>query len=567
MKRSRKGALIVKKPFVILLLIALLAFAPWHNASADDGSAGEPKVLILYHAEEETQKEEVPLLDMLVGHFTSDITIQSIEEAAAEYVKGDYTHVLYFGLGSRQLTEEELFIVDQYDDVKKMFIGNYFEYFKEAPELSIRDYRTMDSITGNGIDIPLPEGKDMMLINGIEQMDVLFKGHAEDGWHPLIFKDDRLYYVAANSITGNLSDAIGESLFDFFEAERSAPKKLIRLEDIHPRSDPVLVKQVGDYLAERDIPYAITVVPVYTNPETGERIHLSQAIELVDVLKEMQRNGASIIQHGYYHQYRADETGEGFEYWDVDHDRPIYQSNEDEVKLREDFASDEEFEEFVQNVGLPYEQEHIYNSITNGVYKMTAEGLYPIAFEAPHYSMSQTGYKELSKYFTTYVGQIQVSDRTYDGTFVPLYETKPAGLHGMKVIPETMGYINPDNPQAVDEMIEKADYVSQFSNSYLAFFYHPYLGIETFEEVMQKLDKYDGYEWVDLKEMPHRTEVDGMVVETADGEINVSRPMSVLVAQTTRDLWWVSIPIAIFLIIAVATLVSKLRKNKARSEF
>ncbi len=557
----------MKNQWVILLLAGLMVLTPWQTVSADEPTSAEPKVLILYHAEESTQLEEIPILDMLVGHFTSDITIQSIEEAAAEYVKGDYTHVLYFGLGSRQLTEEELFIVDQYDDINKMFIGNYFEYFKEAPNLSIREYRSIDFISGGDIEIPVDEQKEMMVINRTGQMDVLFEGHAEDGRYPLIFKNGSLYYVAANSITGNLSDALGETLFDFFDAEKAQPKKLIRLEDIHPRSDPELVKQVGDYLAERDIPYAVTVVPVYTNPETGQRIHLSQAIELVEVLKEMQKNGASIIQHGYLHQYRADETGEGFEYWDVDHDRPIYQSNEADVQLREDFESDEAFEKFVQTVGLPYEQNHIYDSIVNGIYEMTAEGLYPIAFEAPHYSMSQTGYKELAKYFTTYIGQIQISDRTYDGTFVPVYETKPAGLHGMKVIPETLGYINPENSEAVEELMADADYTAQFSDSYLAFFYHPYLGVEKFDELMSQFEKYDQYEWVDLKEMEHRTEVDGIAIETSNGDINVSRPMSVLVAQTTRDLWWVSIPIAIFLIIAVAALVQRIRKPKPKNEF
>ena len=556
----------MKKIVSFLMLLVILTVSPW-QAAADQSSSDSSKVLILYHAEEATQEEEVPILDMLVGHFSSDITIQTIEDAAAEYVKGDYTHVIYLGLGKRQLTEEELFVVDQYDDVKKMFIGNYFEYFKEAPGLSIRDYRNIGSVSGEGKTFDLRGKKEMMLINGIDQMEVLYEGQAFDGSYPLIFKNGNLYYVAANSITGRLSDIIGESLFDFFEQEKSQPKKLIRLEDIHPRSDPVLLKQVGDYLAERDIPYAVTVVPFYKNPETGQNIHLSQALELVEVLQEMQKNGASLIQHGYYHQYREDETGEGFEYWDVDYDRPIYQSNTAEVKLREDFTSDEAYQDFVQNAGLSYEQTYIYDSIVNGVYEMTAEGLYPIAFEAPHYSMSQSGYKELSKYFTTYVGQIQISDRTYDGTFVPLYESTPAGLHGMKVIPETMGYVDPNRNESIDRMMQKADYASQFSDSYLAFFYHPYLGIEKFDELMTQLEKYDQYEWVDLKEMEHKTEVDGMVIETANGDINVSRPMSVLVTQTTRDLWWVAIPLVIFVLIAGATIARKFRRKKTDSEF
>jgi len=188
----------MKKMISFLVLLTFLAASPLQLAANDESSGEEPKVLILYHAEEQTQKEEVPILDMLVGHFSSDITIQSIEDAAAEYVKGDYTHVIYFGLGSRQLTEEELFIVDQYDDIKKMFIGNYFEYFKEAPDLRINDYRTIDAVSGDGKMFELKEEKDMMLINIIEQMDVLYEGQASDGSYPLIFKNDNLYYVAAN---------------------------------------------------------------------------------------------------------------------------------------------------------------------------------------------------------------------------------------------------------------------------------------------------------------------------------------------------------------------------------
>ncbi|QHJ71813.1 polysaccharide deacetylase family protein [Planococcus halotolerans] len=553
-------------PFV--LLGVFLALIPWQNAAADEEmSSSEPKVLILYHAEEQTQKEELTILDLLVGHFSSKITIQSIEEAAAEYDKGDYTHVIYFGLAKRSLTEEELFIVDQYEDIKKMFIGNFFEYFKDAQNLSIRDYRKIEAVSGDGIMIQLKEEKDMMLVNSVDTMEVLYEGVASDGDYPLIFKNGDVYYVAANSITGRLSDAVGESLFDFFEADKFPPQKLIRLEDIHPRSDPKLLKQVGDYLAERDIPYAVTVIPVYTNPETGDRIHLSQAMELVDVLKEMQENGASLIQHGYLHQYRKDETGEGFEYWDVDNDRPIYQSHDAKVKLREDFASDEEYRDFVRNVGVSYEQDYIYSSIVNGVKEMTAEGLYPIAFEAPHYSMSQTGYKELSMYFTTYVGQIQISDRTYNGTYSPVYESEPAGLHGMKVIPETLGYINPENPNAVEELIEEADYVEQFSDSYLSFFYHPYLGIETFEKVMEKMQKFDQYEWVDLKERDHKTEVNGIVVETAAGEIDVSRPINMRMSETMKNYWWVAVPIVIFIIIALASILPKIRGRKTEKDF
>ena len=65
------------------------------------------------------------------------------------------------------------------------------------------------------------------------------------------------------------------------------------------------------------MPYMITVIPVYKDPDTGKIIHLKDKPELVDLLRSMQDDGAAIIMHGYTHQFYDSETGEGFEFWDV----------------------------------------------------------------------------------------------------------------------------------------------------------------------------------------------------------------------------------------------------------
>lgn len=65
------------------------------------------------------------------------------------------------------------------------------------------------------------------------------------------------------------------------------------------------------------MPYMITVIPVYKDPDTGKIIHLKDKPELVNLLRSMQDDGAAIIMHGYTHQFYDSETGEGFEFWDV----------------------------------------------------------------------------------------------------------------------------------------------------------------------------------------------------------------------------------------------------------
>src|SRR5690625_7790604 len=99
-------------------------------------------------------------------------------------------------------------------------------------------------------------------------------------------------------------------------------------------SDANKLLEVGDYLNERNIPYILVVIPVYVTPETGERIYFSESNEVLKVLRYLQSSGGTVISHGYTHQYRLSETGEGFEFWDVNNNQFITANNEDEIELR-----------------------------------------------------------------------------------------------------------------------------------------------------------------------------------------------------------------------------------------
>ena len=96
------------------------------------------------------------------------------------------------------------------------------------------------------------------------------------------------------------------------------------------------------------MPYMITVIPVYKDPDTGKIIHLKDKPELVDLLRSMQDDGAAIIMHGYTHQFYDSETGEGFEFWDVKTDQPIRQPKHEKPKTKDDFPNIEAYNQYVK---------------------------------------------------------------------------------------------------------------------------------------------------------------------------------------------------------------------------
>ncbi|MCZ2256962.1 polysaccharide deacetylase family protein [Sporosarcina sp. G11-34] len=522
------------KRIIVALIVIIVTIASYANMSSSATISKQPKALIMYHSDSDEQIEEVRKLDLLIGHFTSDITITQTNDVIENQNIDDYSHVFYFGQRSEDLGEYEIPEISDYNGAL-FYLGKDIESF-EVTSLAGKDYR--------------------------EEAEVLYSDPTAESPYPLIYKKGTTYYLNSENIYDQIGENLGEVLFDFFDAERGTPKKSLRLEDVHPKSDPEKLNEIAEYLKEEKIPYMITVIPVYYNPQTGEEIHLSDSRKLVKVLRKMQDNGASIVMHGYYHQYRDAETGEGFEYWDVNNDRPIYQAKDEKVLFRSDFETNEEYDAHIKN-GLEFESGYIKSTITKGVSELVEERLYPLAFEAPHYTMSQSGYKELSTYFTTYIGQIQISDRTYKTTFTPYYDSRPAMLHGMKLYPESLGYIEPENNQAVDEILGAVNHISGFSDSHLSFFYHPYLGLDRLKEVVEEMNKYEDYEWFSLKEESNEVIVDGITVASLNGEVTVDRSLVMELIDKAKKMWWIAFPLGIYAIIVGYSF--KNRKNSGEN--
>lgn len=208
--------------------------------------------------------------------------------------------------------------------------------------------------------------------------------------------------------------------------------------------------------------------------------------------------------HGYSHQYHAIETGEGFEFWNVNDNTPILAPPDD-----------------TKPIGESFESEYINNRITTGILELTSVGLYPLAFEPPHYVMSLEGYEILSHYFSTYVGNVQLSDKDWQIIWSSPFVSQPAFMYGMKLYPETIGYIKINDVQEVTNMIDRAKEVMKVKEGIAGAFYHPYLGIDALKKLIPQLKQLPNLDWVDLQHVKNSVEAPGVHITSDKNGLHV----------------------------------------------
>ncbi|PLR96049.1 polysaccharide deacetylase family protein [Bacillus sp. T33-2] len=577
-----KGLHIVHAPlWVKLLFVLVLAFyLNLNNFSVNAETTKIPAVLVVYSTESGHMTENQNFLDMLIGHFTTNITFKSSKEVQEKDLKGIST-LFYYGEAKEPLSPAVAALFSSFSGTivgighNTEQLGEAFSFFQRAEEGAINELVLVNGNKKTSVELSMVLG-----IKPLNESKVLINGIGNGKTYPLFVKNKSKYYFAAEKIDSTFSLYLGEVLHDVFN-DQHAPvhPAYIRLEDIHPLADPDILKGIADFLKEKNIPYIVSVIPIHRDPVTGKESKFSDYPYLLKMLKYLEENGGSIIVHGYTHQYKDDETGEGFEFWDVDANMPITvpADKTPEKKTSADFKSEEEYIKFLSKQKA-FEIDYIKTKVTKAVQELVSYGLQPLAFEAPHYTMSQSGYEILADHFSTYIGQLQLGDRDWRIMGAAPYVTKPSFLHGMTLLPETIGFVDPKDPVAIDKMMGAADQMQVVRDGYIAGFYHPYLGVEKFKELIGRMERLPNLSWIDLKKVSSHVTVDNISVTVGEKEgVSVGVDYFGLLenspefykpkveSATNMTMWMIAIAagsmVALFTIFAI-----RLRLNRSRLE-
>jgi len=144
----------------------------------------------------------------------------------------------------------------------------------------------------------------------------------------------------------------------------------VRIEDVSVDDDPDDLRRIADLLAGEKIPFQFSLIPIFRNPAQSLEVRLSDRRSFTDALHYMIAHGGTPVMHGVTHQYHG-QSGDDFEFWDDAGDRPIVGDSTDFVLRRLDLGLSECF----------------------------ASGIYPIAFETPHYAASEVDYRAFRRVF------------------------------------------------------------------------------------------------------------------------------------------------------------------------
>jgi len=477
-----------------LSLIFLPSFLSFKASAAEENTL--KKVLVLYDRRNVPgfDRDEVASIVNLFYHFKVEID----EISVSSYKKGilqNYDYVVYIGIEHKDIAKTLLADLIEYQN-PLLFIGRGIKplieekYFRDLA--FEKEAKNPVSVTYKDKNFTLDIPSLFQKINLKNKNNKIFSTLNDDqNDYPYILTSSNLWYVSCLNTQGVLFYILADVLHDFFQ-ENHLPKQEIylRLEDVHSQRPLDNLYAIADYLKKENIPYIIALIPSFYDVETKKIYPIQENKKFVRALRYMQKSGGSIILHGYTHQIHEDMPGEGFEFWDGVKNSPL----ETDMKKWVD-----------QRVGTAIDE-------------CVDAGIYPLGFEAPHYAVSQEGYLYLKDYFSTLLGHLQTSDLGFNTTTYP-YRLYNAPLYN-QLLPENLGYVDPNDVYYVQHILEKLDEVSVVRDYTAGFYFHSYLDISLLQPVIEELKK-ENVQFIDLKSEDNWVKNESYFIQSQNGKIKV----------------------------------------------
>ena len=266
-----------------------------------------------------------------------------------------------------------------------------------------------------------------------------------------------------------------------------ARRALLRIEDINPQSDPAAIRRIADYLAAEGVPFQLSLVPIYRDPAAQEEEFLSDKPELVAALRDAVGKGAAIVMHGVSHQYRGASTDD-YEFWDPVAGGPIPEASEEWLRRR----------------------------LEQGIAECRRSGLFPLAWETPHYAAGQREYRLIGGFFDTFFDRPMVAD-VPDSQMLAPYPYRLAGT-GVQVIPENLGYISAaQRARDVAALLQNLERMNAVRDPLAAFFFHPFLPLTDLQALVHGV-KSRGWTFAALSDFAVHVRGEGLWITNASGE-------------------------------------------------
>ena len=489
--------------FVAIAAIVLLSSLPSVLSARADGS--NPKTVLIL-VEGNTELKNYAMADgrqlaTLLGHFNARFKLKGVDEYTSGEMK-QYDFTFYIGFQAVNVVPAT-FAHDVLSlDNRIFWLNTGFEDFsRRYPAAKHFGFSVshFDSLTGFDVvrfgNKTFSKGEqNINIVNITDRRQVNVMATAFSSKHkrelPYIVVSGNLTYIADTPFaTAGVPDRyvlFADLLHDFLgENHEESHSALIRIEDVGPLDNPNHLREIADILSARGVPFLVGVIPFYVDPGQGIRLSLSDKPDLVDALKYMVHNGATIVMHGITHQYKG-VTAADFEFWDESTNKPIKGQTADAIARK----------------------------LETGIQEFMKNGLYPLVWETPHYAGSFILYQTVSKFFSSAMEQrLSLEDYETPQSFPYIINND---LFGQRLYPENLGYVplNPDKQISetyVQDIIQGAKVTLSVRDGFASCFFHSFLDLDLLKQLVDGVQKL-GYTYVDLTEQTNWVKTSDRVI-------------------------------------------------------
>lgn len=472
-------------------------------------------VLFIYSNDKNKETENVRKLDLILHHFTQNVSITS-DFSLLENNIHPITHIVYYGEDKKDLRTETKQLVNNFAG-PIIAIGENIEQFS-----AFQSFKVAENVQINSISFEKEKEKrdvtGKIMVNRLDdtqEMQTLLYGYEDLIPFPMMTKRNEAYYLAATKLDDLMLAYFSELLHDIFPNNHSNEHKAyIRLGNIHPASDPEIVLAVAEELVARNIPFLLAVTPVYTNPESNEQVHLKDADKLLDVLRYIQEVNGSVIMHGY-----TNDALLGYEFWDAELDQFVTgvdaEGNRTKIHMQQDFPNEALYDSFIKTK-MAEEKSYLVNRFESAIYEEVREGIYPVAFSAPLHAMSEQGYQLVSNYYSAMFGRVQLTDETYRSMYTPPFVTTGSFLNGLTIYPETIGDVTDFTSNSYAHIEEKLDQALILRDSVIGATYQTYLGVDYLDDFIKRIEQIPNVHWLNIQETEQLVTVEKVSIKTSE---------------------------------------------------
>lgn len=489
------------------LMITLFTILSFKHITSADALVTQPNTLIVYSTPSGEVTPAVHMLDLLAGHFSKQTTIVSDEHLAEKRIN-EFQQVIYLGEIKRTLSKQTIRAMNESQQF--IAIGYNAEQLRPFSKLTFhkQDHISQLKHTHDQTYRQLERSINVLTVRGADlENEFLVKKRQSDLPFVTQTKEGAAYIGILDVMQHN--KLLAEVLEKYMPSSAQMATKYLMLGNISPASDEKKLLELGQYVSAQHIPYQIAVTPVWIDRATGDEVTLSDRPKLVNVLKQMQENGASIILHGFSRTYRTEESGQGFEFWDAKYDQPIASNDPKKAEKKQSksqFPNEKDFHTYTKS----YQQQEIAyteEKLTKGIELLARQGLYPLAFEVPHDAISQQGYEVISKHVSSLFGQVQLSDRTWKSVSASPLVTSPAMLHGMTLYPQQQ-VEQASNKEGSNVLTEQTiQSVQHLQSAAMGLSYDMELGLAGLQDLITQMEAIPSSEWLDVKKQNRRSKL------------------------------------------------------------